>query len=366
MKICFLGYDSLPVLAPEYNAHGIGGEQVQHALLARALARRGHEVSMVVYDYGQPDRARWDGVITYKAYRTQAGLPVLRFVHPRWSGAWSALRRADADVYYASCAGMHLGLLAMFCRQQRRRFVFRVAHDSDCDPSRLLIRYWRDRKLYEYGLRRASGILAQSTQQQRALKRNYGLESRLAGMLVDPPRLQARRDIDVLWVNNIRDFKRPDVYLALARSLPQLRFHMVGGPQPGQEAMYQAIEREAATIPNLVFHGRVPYHEAGALYGRARVFVNTSDSEGFPNSYLQAWVHGTPVLAFFDPDGLIAREGLGAAVGSLDQMAARMRALLDDEAAREQAGARCVRYMQRRHGEDRVLAPYLELFGEAA
>lgn len=366
MKICFLGYDDLPVLAPEYNTHGVGGEQVQHTLLAKALARRGHEVSMVVYDYGQPDRARWDGVITYKAFRQQDGLPVLRFAHPRWTGAWAALKRADADVYYASCAGMHLGLLAMFCRQEGRRFVFRVAHDSDCDPARLLVRYWRDRKLYEYGLRRAHGILAQSEQQQRALKRNYGLDSRVAEMLVDPPRPQSQRDIDVLWVNNIRDFKRPDVYLALARKLPQFRFHMVGGPQPGHEAMFEKIAGEAKTIPNLIFHGRVPYHEVGALYARSRVFVNTSDSEGFPNSYLQAWVHATPVLAFFDPDGLIAREGLGAASSSLDQMASQLRTLLADDAERTSIGARCVRYMQQRHGEERILAPYLELFAQAA
>ncbi len=366
MKICFLGLDNLPVLAPEYNKYGVGGEQVQHTLLARALARRGHEVSMVVYDYGQPDRACWDGVITYKAFRQRAGVPVLRFAHPRWTGAWAALARADADVYYASCAGMHLGLLAMFCRSKGRRFVFRVAHDSDCDPRRLLVRYWRDRKLYEYGLRHASGILAQSAQQQRALKRNYGLESHVADMLVDPPRPQPRRDIDVLWVNNIRDFKRPDVYLALARAMPEFRFHMVGGSQPGYEALFDAMARTAKAIPNLVFHGPVPYHEIGEFYARARLFVNTSDSEGFPNAYLQAWVHGTPVLAFFDPDGVIEREGLGAAVNSLDDMVARVRALLGDATVLEQTGARCMHYMQRRHGEERILAPYLELFAQAA
>lgn len=366
MKICFLGYDNLPVLAPEYNAHGAGGEQVQHTLLAKALARRGHEVSMVVYDYGQPDRARWDGVTTYKAFRADSGVPVLRFLHPRWTGAWSALRRADADVYYASCAGMHLGLLALFCQREKRRFVFRVAHDSDCEPDKLLVRYWRDRRLYEYGLRRAAGILAQSEQQQRALMNHYGLPSRLAGMLVDPPQSQPERDIDVLWVNNMRPFKRPDLYLALARKLPQYRFHMVGGPQPGYDKMYEQIRTEAASIPNLSFHGPVPYHEVGPMYARARVFVNTSDSEGFPNSYLQAWVRGTPVIAFFDPDGVIRRAGLGAAVGSLDAMAAQVRALLGAPTNWAETGARCVRYMQQRYAEEQVLAPYLATFAEAA
>lgn len=366
MKICFLGWESLPVLAPEFSRHGIGGEQVQHALLARALARRRHEVSMVVYDYGQPDRARWDGITTYKAYRKDAGIPVFRYVHPRWTGIWSALHRADADIYYASCAGMHVGLLALFCKQEQRKFVYRVAHDTDCEPDKLLIQYWRDKKLYEYGLRHANGILAQSARQQHAMSANYGLQSQVAEMLVDPPEPRVARDIDVLWVNNLRPFKRPELFLALARKLPRMNFHMVGGPQPGYDAMFEQIRQEASAIPNLTFHGRVPYHEVGPHYGRAQVFVNTSDSEGFPNSYLQAWIRGTPVVSFFDPDDVIRREHLGRVVSSLDQMAEAITALTQNRTEWLAASARCQDYMAGAYGEDRILAPYLDMFQQVA
>src|SRR4051812_18062509 len=115
MKICFLGLDNLPVLAPEYGKHTMGGESVQQTLLARALAQRGHAVTMVTLDHGQPDGERWNGINVFKAYRPQEGIPVARFIHPRWTGIWSALWRADADIYYTSCAGMQVGLLALFC-----------------------------------------------------------------------------------------------------------------------------------------------------------------------------------------------------------------------------------------------------------
>ena len=113
MKICLVGLDNLPVLAPEHRQHPIGGESVQQTLLGRALARRGHYVSMVVADHGQVDGAEWEGIRVFKAYRPDAGIPVLRFIHPRWTGMWSALARADADLYYTSCAGMQVGLLAL-------------------------------------------------------------------------------------------------------------------------------------------------------------------------------------------------------------------------------------------------------------
>lgn len=367
MKICFLGLENLPVLAPEYNQHGIGGEEVQHTLLARSLARRGHHVSMVVYDYGQPDATAWDRVTTYKAYRADAGIPVLRFAHPRWTGVWSALRRADADIYYVSCAGMHLGLLALFCQHYRRTSVFRVAHDTDCDPARLLVRYWRDRKLYEYGLRHAGAILVQTHSQQRAMLANYGMPSSLTEMLVDfPSRIYPleQRTIDVLWVNNLRPFKRPDLLLALARSMPEVRFHMIGGPQPGFDTLFESIGTTARTIPNLVFHGRVPYHEMDRHYAAATLLVNTSDTEGFPNAFLQAWSRGTPVLSFFDPDHLIRKRGLGHACASMDEMVRMIRVFRATPTDWHAASQRCIDYMNEGFDEDRILAPYLAVFGK--
>jgi glycosyltransferase involved in cell wall biosynthesis len=364
MSLCLLGLDNLPALAPEFRGHAIGGESVQQTLLARALVRRGHEVSMVTADCGQEDGRVCEGIRVYKAYRQAAGIPLLRFVHPRWTGLWSALARADAQLYYTSCAGMHLGLLALFCARHRRRLVFRCASDTDCDPARLLIRYARDRWLYRYGLRRADLILVQSAAQAHALRQNFGLAGRLAGMLVEPAPADAARDIDVLWVGNIRHVKRPERVLALARQLPEAAIHMVGGPVPDEAALYQRMRGEAAQHPNLTFHGHRSYWDANALYGRARLLVNTSDAEGFPNAYLQSWIRGVPVVSFADPDGVIRRHGLGEAVASAAAMRDAIRRLLRDPAALAAAGARCRAYMAREYAEERILAPYLAAFEE--
>jgi len=285
-------------------------------------------------------------------------------VHPRWSGLWSALARADAQLYYTSCAGMQVALLALFCARRGRRFVFRSASDSDCDRSKLLIRYARDRWLYAWGLRRADAILVQSAAQAASLARHFGLASRVTGMLVEPASAQRERDIDVLWVANIRRLKRPDRMLALAGELPGAAIHMVGGPLPGEEALYGEVRREASRRPNLVFHGRLSYHDASALYARARLLVNTSEVEGFPNSYLQAWINGVPVVSYLDPGGVIARNGLGATVRSPLGMHAEVLRLLGDRSALAAAGARCRAFMERECAEDRILAPYLAAFEE--
>lgn len=55
--------------------------------------------------------------------------------------------------------------------------VLRIASDADCDPARLPISFWRDRKLYECGLRPADAIFAQSVNQQELLRRHHRLDS---------------------------------------------------------------------------------------------------------------------------------------------------------------------------------------------
>jgi glycosyltransferase involved in cell wall biosynthesis len=112
----------------------------------------------------------------------------------------------------------------------------------------------------------------------------------------------------------------------------------------------------------VVFHGRLPYWDANDLYGRARVLVNTSDVEGFPNSYLQAWIRGVPVVTRLDPDGVIEREGLGVVARSPAQISHAIGSLLEDPAAWNAASERCRAFMAREYGEDKVLQSYLDTF----
>jgi glycosyltransferase involved in cell wall biosynthesis len=362
-SICFVGTDNYPVLNPNYRNHYIGGESVQQTLLARAFVDLGYDVSMVVIDLGQPDAEVIDRIRVYKTFRPDAGIPVFRFIHPRFTSLWQALKRADADIYYQSCASVATGFVAWFCRKYDRKMVFRVAHDTDLMPSHQLIPYWRDKKIYEYGLHQADLIINQSRRQQDLLRENYQLEGPELNMVVQLPEPGEiyKRDIDVLWVNNLRPFKRPDLFLDLADKLPELRMVMIGGPCHGHEDLFEDIRQRAERISNLEFKGYVPYQEVNAYYARSRIFVNTSDSEGFPNSFLQSWVRGTPVFSFFDPDGIIVRERLGGSPDGIEQMALEIQQLIPDHARLAELSAHVTQYALEHYSPNAVALRYHEL-----
>ena len=67
------------MLSGEENPKYIGGESIQHVLLARAWRDLGHDVSIIVHDEGQGQRRVHDGITSpYALLRTAAS------AHNRW------------------------------------------------------------------------------------------------------------------------------------------------------------------------------------------------------------------------------------------------------------------------------------------
>jgi hypothetical protein len=221
----------------------------------------------------------------------------------------------------------------------------------------LLARFARDDSLSPYGLRRVDAILVQNTWQAETLARRHGLASRGVKMSLKKPLSVAARDIDVLWVVNVRRLRRLNQAIELAVQLPELRIHMVGGPASCRAAPFDAVRRLAAGA-NVTFHGPLPYRQAIDLCDRARVLVNTSDVEEFPSLYLQAWIRGVPVVTFSDPDDVIAREGLGIIASSCGDLLDAVRYFFDDPHAWHATSDRCRAFMSREHREDKVPATH--------
>jgi glycosyltransferase involved in cell wall biosynthesis len=94
---------------------------------------------------------------------------------------------------------------------------------------------------------------------------------------------------------------------------------MVGGTSP-DVALEHKIQQEAANLKNITYLGPQSFEKVEQLFDQSTLYVNTSPREGFPNTFLQAWCRGIPVVSFFDPDGLIERNKLGITVKSFTEM----------------------------------------------
>ena len=314
-RICFVSNNVYTALT-NTSAPYIGGAEVQQAIIGRCLQQKDHQVSFVTTVFcGQRDDEVIDGMEVYKTYASEDGVPVVRFFWPRLSRLWQSLKKADADVYYQRCADKATGICALFCRRYGRKFVFSGAHDTDFE--RQINLKLRERILYRWGLRNADIILVQSEQQKRLLRENYGLDGYVMAN-VYPTRELTKAEGYVLWVGNMKEFKRPLLCLEVARRFPQVKFIMIGGPGSGSTKLYDQVR--AQKLPNVEFLGFQPLEITEKYFDRASLLLNTSSVEGFPNTYLQAWSRGIPTVGTFDPNGTIAKNNLGRVVTDVSEI----------------------------------------------
>lgn len=362
MKISFVALAIHPCLANDYSSKSIGGAEVQQAQIARGLATRGIEVSVITEDHGQAEAQILEGITVFKTYRAGSGLPVLRFLYPKLTSIIGALQRADADIYYVRNASFLTAVVAYHCHRNEKVWVYAGAHDTDFMPGKELISNVRDRWLFRLGLRNATHIIVQSQMQAKLLREYYGRDCKVIHNFSASPSTAIRRADSpiILWVSTIRRWKRPELLLELARRMPKHQFVMVGGPDLLDQKYYDEIENRANDIDNVNFLGFLPLNEVEALFDQVAVFVNTSEKEGFPNSFLQAWRRGIRTVTFFDPDGIVTKNGLGQHVNTITDAAAAIRELYNEDPV---SAVRIRNYYDQHHSEH-VLDIYRNFFLE--
>lgn len=373
ISVCFVAPALYLVTAKDTAATFAGGAELQQHFLARGLLDAGFRVTVLSGDFGQPDETEIEGVRFIKIREGKRSIPVLRYFHPRLTSIWSAMRVANADIYYQRAAGAITGVAALFASVHRKRFVFAAAHDLDLDMlrNRELFRSrggWRDWRLYRMGVQRADAIVTQHHGQDALARAWRNRETALIPScyrIIEPCESDNRQV--VLWVAVMRRFKRPELFLDLARRMPHLRFRMIGGPSTAAgdvdaKHFYRELEERACGIKNLDFLGFLPIHEAERHFCQARLFVNTSRHEGFPNTFLQAWARGVPTISFIDCAARDSQGPINTMVGTLEEMQDAINRLAHDKVAWGTASKRCRDYVDAVHSVPSVIHRYRALF----
>jgi glycosyltransferase involved in cell wall biosynthesis len=358
MKICIVS-PNLPAFYQNDPAWKFGGAEVQTAFIAGALAGAGHDITLVVANLTDRMYMPYPAI---NAFNEKSGVPGLRYVHPRITGLWRALRKADADVYFQRNAGMVTGVVGSFCRKHGRKFIYGAASNTDFGADAVGVEDARDRYLFRRGLRRADGFVVQNETQLAACRATMTSPVAMIpnGVASASPAAGKAED-RVLWVGGLRPVKRPEMLLELAQRLPDTGFTLVGAG-PGANLDFAAgITARALQLPNMKVTGWLPQSEVIREVRGASLLVNTSSIEGFPNVYLEAWNHGVPVVAFVDVDNLIAEHNLGLICESLDEMEGAVRSLLGDDALRREMGGRARDLVMERYSRE-ALAPLYDAF----
>lgn len=364
LHVCFVAPSIYPVLARGGDLKFAGGAEVQQAVVAKALAREGMRVSVVCYSPKGRAIEHVEGVEVHTLPHPSGGIKGLRFIHPRLTAVGGIVRKLAPDVVYNRAAGAYLGGLAVALLGTRSRLIYAAASDNDFVRGPAGNVLGRDAPLFRLGIRCAHAVLVQNAVQRQSLRDCFGREGEVvANTYEEPESRPGAHDGPVLWIGSVKPLKSPEKFIELARRLPAKRFVMVGGPGNAADARpyFQAIQRAASLLPNLEFEGFVPFEHVGQCFDGASVLVNTSQNEGFPNTFLQAWIRGIPSLSFVRPEVEPGRTGTIACT-DIDDMAVRLKALVSDEPAWRLAQVACRERFNHDHTMAGALRAYRRVF----
>lgn len=372
IRLCFVMPGCYPLFRPE-RKETFGGSEVELFNMAVFFSSlEEYQVDFLVGDYGQQSvemygniRLRRMKYLTPQATKNPVHklLKILILV--------KILLFQPSDIFITKTASEIPGWLVLVCKWIRgKKVIFRLGSDQDTE-----LFYWKERSrrlyyLYRLGLYHCDQILCQSQAQQKQLYQKCRLEALVIKNVFPLNSGSPQKKEYILWVSRCMALKRPLLFVELARRNPQENFVMIM-PTNRESKVYAGeqisvlacqVAEEANQLPNLTLIDYVPFDEIQSYYDRAKLFVNTSEFEGFPNSFIQACLGKTGILSLkVDPDGFITKNNLGLCCNDdFEQAVNFVKSLTETKA--DEYGNHAFEYVKKNHDIGEIAPQYTRLF----
>ena len=363
MKICILSEYAYSLLT---NRNTAGGAELQMIILAKEFANRSHEVSLVTFEKSEDSFEIINGIKVFNPFNNYG--KGLTYLYPQnLYKLFKVLNKINADIYIQRATTPLTGLLAFFAKLKNKLFLYSVS-SNECVSINLSIKGVRDLKklIYKFGIKNCDCVICQTKDQQDLLKQTIGKQSEIIKNMYIPPKLEFNKKnpstLKVLWVGRIIKEKRPELFLKLAKHLPNINFCMIAclvGSSASAIKYYNNINVAASKINNLDFIGFVPHKEIDRYYAESSLFINTSYVEGFPNTFLEAWGNFCPVISLdFDPDEIICKFKLGLHSRTFEQMIEDIKTMLKNDKLRKEMGNNSREYVEKEHNLNKIINEY--------
>lgn len=203
----------------------------------------------------------------------------------------------------------------------------------------------------------------------------HGLEARAIPNVVDLERFRWRERVPLrpVFLSN-RNFEAHYDVACVLRAFRRIQTTrpdaelLVAGDGPLRAALYELSE--VLELRNVDFVGRVPHEAMPELYDRADIYLNTPRIDNMPNSILEAYASGLPIVTS-DAGGIpyIVRDGdtgLMVPAGDDEAVARAALRLLEDPDLASRLAAAGRREVEERYAWSEVLDKWVSLYRQLA
>ena len=321
---------ALVLLAPAFPANESETNWVpSQQVFVAAMKDRYPDIRLIILTFYYPDRKapyQWNGVeiIPFNGERYRKGKRPLF-----WNKIWKELNRIRLEndliglfsFWCAECAavGHYFGL-----RHGIRHYCWICGQDARA--ANKWVRWIRPG---------ADELIGMSDFLVDEFARNHGIRpSRMIPNAIDPglfpPDAPKQKDIHILGAGSLSRLKRYPLFVEavdqLRRQVPDIRAVLCGDGEERELLNQLVVQYDLGK--QLIFTGEVPHVEVLRLMQRTRVFLHTSEYEGYASACLEALYAGAHVISFCKP--LHENIPHWHIVGSREDMIAKALSLLQE------------------------------------
>jgi glycosyltransferase involved in cell wall biosynthesis len=287
---------------------------------------------------------------------------------------YRALKQIRPHIIYQNCGSAHTGIAALYAKNFGAKLIHQICNDNTLKSYhglrfRTKAKSAIEQIFLDFGMRNADVIVGQSERQNTLLRKRYFRKCDVIIHLGHPlPKRKINKapDTVILWISNFKYHqKQPYLFIELAkrfRNNKDVSFVMIGG-SIGRENEFQNLLEKIKTVPNLSYLGPLHQDEVNLHLRRGHVLVNTSRYEGFPNTFVQAWLREVPVVSLnIDPDEILVGEKIGFHSKTFDKLVCDVSNLVENLALREEMGKKARCYAEKNHTIDGMVDKLISVF----
>ncbi|KAB2878367.1 glycosyltransferase family 4 protein [bacterium] len=360
---------SICILMPHFFSERVGGVEIQTYLIAKHLAKRTWDVHFIAQTLF-PEKigsvtvldgihVHWIKKRTLFSFFRQDISRLLKSINP------ALIYQRGRSFFTSSPAGYR------FAQRYRKSLIYHCAENNDLVMSFsrqeviqskknilkktiLYIHAFLSDYFFNSTMEKSNLVIAQTHEQTSRLKEKRNIAAHVIPSSHEIPPADIQKDAPpiVFWIAHAGRRKRLELFVELAKQLQGRPIQFLFAGTIPHEQYKNEIFSQTKELSNIQYIGPLTWIESNRMFAKASVFVNTTlpDREGFPNTYIQAWLHETPVVSLnYDPDGIIEKNGLGFHSRSFDQLVVDVLQLIENEELRRKMGVKARAYAMENH-----------------
>jgi len=270
------------------------------------------------------------------------------------------LKKIDPDIIYQRVACVYTGICAYYAKKFGRKMIFHISLDTDIEPfkfslSKGVLLNLIEKILLKYAIKNAQYIIGQSEYQNKLLQKNFGRRCDIIFLHIHPkPKNPIKKPVPIkaLLIANFKKFKRPELFIKLAKEFQgnrNVEFLMVGRRNI-KKKWQRKLEDKIFKLENIRYLGEKTIEEVNRLLCSSHVLVNTSLYEGFPNTFIHAWMRKVPVASLCaNPNDILTSKNIGFHSGTFEQLVKDVEKLIKNRELRSDMGERAQKYAFKNH-----------------